>query len=192
MSPAKRFFITGIPAAGKSYLAKKLAEHIGGEVFSVDNLREELGTDPQYQKWVNFFLDKDEKEYYTTTSEEEQWKNVVDQSEALWPAIREKILFYDSHGKPVIFESVNILPHLAKRDLPFPGAVLTGKSREDIFERIKEDPRWGETEELWNLEADSFFLVERPRYEAEARTYGYRVFETADEAFSALVPLLEN
>jgi dephospho-CoA kinase len=185
----KRIFITGIPTSGKSYLAKRLAEMTGGEVVSTDNMREEMSKDPQYKKWVDFYLDKDEKEYYTTTSPEEQWKNLVNQSEALWSFIINRINSYNS-DKPIIFEGVNILPHLAKRDLPFSGVVLIGKSKEDIFDRVKKDPRWGNTEELWNLETNSFFEVERPRYKEEAVKNGYQYFETSEDALETCVKLL--
>lgn len=177
----KRIFITGIPTSGKSFLAKKLADIVGGEVVSTDKMREEMSKDSRYKKWVDFYLDKDEKEYYTTTSPEEQWKNLVDQSEAMWPYILNKILSYES-DKPVIFEGVNILPHLAKKYLPFEGVVLIGKSKEDIFDRVKKDHRWGNTEELWTLETNSFFEVERPKYKEEALKYDYQVFETSDDA----------
>ncbi len=186
----KTIFITGIPTGGKSYLAKKLGKDIGAEVISIDRLREEMCKDPAYEKWVNFYINKDEKEYYTKTSPEEQWQHLVDQCEGIWPFILDKINSLADLDKPVIFQGVNILPHLAKRDLSFSGIVLIGKSRQNVFDRIKQRNRWGNTEELWNLEADSFFNIERPRYKAEAEKYGYEVFETADEAYDTAVKLL--
>ncbi len=186
---SKRIFITGIPTSGKSYLAKKLAEKVGGEVISTDNMREEMSKDPRYTKWVNFYFDKDEKDYYTTTSPEEVWNNLVKQSEAFWSFILNRILSY-KEDKPIIFEGVNILPHLAKRDLPFDGVVLIGKSKQDVFDRLKEDHRWGNAEEFWNLESSSFFEVERPRYKEEAIKNGYQYFETAEDAFDTCLELL--
>ena len=178
----KRIFITGIPTSGKTFLANMLAEKVGGIVVSTDDMREKMSKDPKYKKWVNFYFNKDEKEYYTTASPEMQWKNLVYQSEAMWPFILERILSYKD-DVPIIFEGVNILPHLAKRDLSFAGVVLIGKNREDVFERIKNDHRWGNTEELWNLEADSFFKIERPKYREGALSCGYSIFETPEEAF---------
>lgn len=186
---SKRIFITGIPTSGKSYLAKKLAEKVGGEVISTDNMREEMYKDPQYKEWVNFYLDKDEKEYYTTTSPEEVWNNLVRQSEALWPFILKRILSH-AENKPIIFEGVNILPHLAKRDLPFDGVVLIGKSKQDVFDRLKEDHRWENTEELWKLESESFFEVERPQYKEEALKNGYQYFETSEDAYDTCIKFL--
>ena len=186
---SKRIFITGIPTSGKSYLARKLAKMIGGEVVSTDNMREEMSKDPKYKMWVDFYVSKNEEEYYTTTSSEKQWKNLVDQSEALWPFILNRINSYDGN-KPVLFEVVNILPHLVKRDLQFNGVVLIGKSKDDVFNRLKKDHRWGNTEELWTLEANSFFEVERPRYKDEAIQNGYQYFETFEDALEVCIKLL--
>ena len=187
----KRLFITGIPTSGKSYLAKLLAEKINGVFVLLDDLRESLADNEEYRKWTDFYLDKDEKEYLTNTSSEEQWTNLIIQSEGLWPAFIKEISKYENEAKPVIFECVNILPHLAKRDLDFPGIVLTGSSFEEAFDRNIKDPRWGNTRELQELEARAFFFIERPRYKAEAEKYGYKVFERADEAIGYCLGLLK-
>ncbi|TAK57726.1 hypothetical protein EPO17_01210 [Patescibacteria group bacterium] len=182
----RRLFITGIPTSGKSYLAKRLAESIGGVAVLLDDLRESLCDDEKYKKWVNFYLDQNEKEYLTKTSNEDMWKNLVAQSEAIWPAFLNKINYYRDEVRPVIFECVNILPHLAKKNLDFDGVVLLGSSYEETLQRNIADPRWGNTLELQTLEAREFFFAERPRYRSEAEKYGYPVFETADEAFDIL------
>lgn len=186
----KRLFITGIPTSGKSYLAKKLAEAVGGIALSLDDLRENLSQEEAYRSVVNFYLDQDEKTYLTETSPDDQWKHLVFQSEALWPAFLEEIERYVDEEKTVIFECVNMLPHLAFRDLYFPGVVLIGNTPEETLARTKESVRWGDTEELQKLEAKTFFLVERPRYKAEGEKYGYPIFESADEAFDATIDLL--
>lgn len=183
----KRLFITGIPTSGKSYLAKKLAESVGGVAVLLDDLRESLCDDEKYKKWVNFYLDQDEKEYLTKTSDEKMWQNLVAQSEAIWPAFLNNINSYQDEIRPVIFECVNILPHLAKKDLDFDGVVLIGLSYEDTLKRNKEYPRWGNTEELQKLETGVFFNVERPCYISEAKKYGYLVYETANDAFAVLL-----
>lgn len=188
----KRLFITGIPTAGKSYLAKKLAKEIGGTCVSIDDVREELSTDDRYKKWVNYYLDQDEKTYYTTSTYDEQWKNLVNQSESLWPGILDKISQYSNENRPIIFEGVNILPHLAHRDLKIPGIVIIGQSLEETFERNKKEPRWGNTEELQKLEADAFFNGERLHYKKEAEIYGYPIFETAEEAWVTAIKILTN
>lgn len=189
----KRLFITGIPTSGKSYLAKKLADRTNGIAVLLDDLRESLASAEEYKKWTNFYWDKNEEEYLTKTSAEEQWKNLVAQSEGLWPAFLEEIGKYTEEKRPVIFECVNILPHIAKRDLNFPGVVLLGESLEKTVERNKAHPRWGKTIALQELEAKAFFEIERPRYKTEAIEYGYPYFESADDAYeTALRLLIEN
>lgn len=185
-----RIFITGIPTAGKSYLGKRLAEKVRGICVSMDDMRESLANNESYKKWTNYYLDQDELSYYKTTSPDEQWLSLVRQSEGLWPGLLEKIAHYNNEKRPLIFEGVNILPHLAHQDLHIPGIAIIGRSFEEILERNKKEPRWGLTEELQLLEADSFFNIERPRYKAEAEKYGYPVFETADEAWDTTLALL--
>lgn len=186
----KRLFITGIPTSGKSFLAKEIAEKIGGIVVFMDDFREELSKDDKYKKWTNFYLDKDEKEYLTNTSDEQLWNNLVIQSEGLWPAFIAEINKYQEEIKPVIFECVNIMPHLAKKDFNFPLIVLTGSSFNETFERNKKEPRWGNTLELQELEAKVFWYVERNKYIGEANKYGYSVFENTNEALEYALKLL--
>ena len=190
MAENKRFFITGIPTAGKSYLASKIAREVNGIPVLLDDLRESLAADPRYKKWVNFYLDQDEESYLLQTSPDQMWQNLVAQSEALWPECLKKIQEYDQEKRPVIFECVSILPHLAKQDLPFSGICLIGSSYEETLARNRQIPRWGQTERLKELEAETFFNVERPRYKSEAEKYGYPVFESSDEAFAYAVKLL--
>jgi hypothetical protein len=188
----QRLFITGIPTGGKSYLGEKLAKEVSGICVSVDDMREDLVKEERYKKWVNYYLDKDEYKYYTTTNYEEQWKNLVAQSEGFWPGILMKFAKYDAETRPVIFEGVNILPHLASQDLRIPGIAIIGRTFEETLERNSKDPRWGSTEELQRLEADSFFNGERPRYKEEAERYGYPVFETSDEAYATAIHILND
>jgi len=178
----KRLFITGIPASGKSYLAKELAVKTGGIVVSLDNAREKFFDDDYYKKWVMFYFYKNEKEYLTQTPPEELWDDLVKQSEALFPIFKSEIEKYQNETRPVIFECVNLLPHIADQELYFSGVVMLGDSFETILERNKKDPRWGETEELQELEAREFFYVERPRYKKEAEKYGYPTFENYKDA----------
>lgn len=188
----KRLFITGIPTAGKSYLGQKLAEKVGGICVSVDDIREDLVKDERYKKWVNYYIDQDEYKYYTTTDYDEQWNNLVRQSEGFWPGILAELAKYFDEIRPVIFEGVNILPHLAHKDLLIPGIAIIGRSFEETLERNKKEPRWGETEELQKLEADAFFNGERPYYKKESEKYGYKVFETPEEAWDTALKMLEN
>jgi dephospho-CoA kinase len=186
----KRLFITGIPTSGKSYLAKILAEKIGGIAVILDDFRESLSMDNQYKKWTNFYLDQVEKKYLSTTSSEKQWENLVTQSEGLWPAFLKEISKFKDEAKPVIFECVNMLPHLVKRDLGFDGVILIGSSFEETLERNKKDPRWGSTPELQELEAKTFFYIERPHYKEDALRYGFPTFEKADDAIEYCMNVL--
>ncbi|MFW5853621.1 MAG: hypothetical protein ACOCU8_03305 [Patescibacteria group bacterium] len=97
---------------------------------------------------------------------------------------------YTKNTQPVIFEGVNILPHLACRDLQIPGIVLIGSSFEEVFKRNKLEPRWGKTEELQKLEAEAFFYGERFRYLSEAEKYNCLVFKTPDEAWEKAIEIL--
>lgn len=191
MNP-KRLFITGIPTAGKSYLAKKLADEVGGICVSVDNLRVELEEDEKYKKWVNYYLDQDEETYYKTTTSEERLGNLLKQSSGLWSGILNEIEKYAHENKPVVFEGVNILPCLASTDLDFKGIVLLGTSFEETLKRNIAEPRWGETVELQKLEADEFFFTQRPYYKSEAEKFGYLTFETPDEAFETALEILNR
>ena len=188
----KRLYITGIPTAGKSYLAQKLAEEVGGIAVSLDDFREALVFDERYKKWVEFYLDQDEELYLKTTSPEQMWANLVAQSEAVWPAFMEQINSYADEESPVIFECVNILPHLAHKDLSFPGVCMIGASYEEILARNIEEPRWGDTKELQEQEAKMTFTIERPYYKSEAEKYGIPVFENFDEAFKMALVLLNS
>ena len=69
----KRLFITGIPTAGKSYLAKKLAKEVGGIAVILDDLRESLVSKDEYKKHVEFYLNQDEETYLKTKTTEEHW-----------------------------------------------------------------------------------------------------------------------
>lgn len=186
----KRFFITGIPTSGKTYLAKKLADKIGGVAVVLDELRKNILLDDTYKKWINFYLDKDEEFYFAQVSPEEQWGNLVAQSEGLWPVILEEINKYSNEERSVIFECVNILPHLAKKDLDFPGIVLLGSSYEETLLRNSASPRWGSTAHLQEMEAKAFFFNERPHYKKDAQEYGYMCFDKVEDAFVEAMNIL--
>lgn len=177
----KRLFITGIPTAGKSYLADKLAKYANGIHVQVDHIRKNVKNHPEYSKWVNFYYNQDKGTYYRNTNYDEQWKNFVLQSEGIWPEVLARMNEYKDEVKPVIFEGVNILPHLASKDLDFPGIVIAGESLERTIQRNTEETRWGDTE--IEIQSEAFFFGERPHFIEEGKKYGYEVFTTNDEAF---------
>lgn len=184
-------FISGIPASGKSFLAKKIAEKTNSFHLDIDTLRSEMAKDTKLEPWVSFYWNKDERKYLTETSCEEKWSNLVKQSEAFWPFIVKKIEEIKSIHDLAIFETVNILPHLAFKDLDFPGIFLLGESLEQIHERIKMSPRWGNTKELQKLEAETFFNCERENYKKEAEKYGFKAFTNSGVAEEELSRLLK-
>lgn len=183
-----KLFITGIPTAGKSYLAKKLKDELGAKHVELDDLREGLISHPEYGKWISFYYNQDERMYLENTSPEDKWKHLVKQSEEIWPVFKEEIKKYNDEEGLVVFESVNLLPHLIQRDFPeSKQIVLIGESLELTYKRNQESPRWGDTDELQKLEADNFFNVERPRYIEAAKNNNLPVFESADDAFDYIV-----
>ena len=183
-------FISGIPASGKSYLADKVAKIAGVQHIKIDDWREEIRKSPELEKWVDFFWNQDEKEYWKITSCDQQWENLRKQSEAFWLIFLQRIKEIQGSGKGAIFEGVNILPHLAHRDLDFGGIFLLGESFETILERNKRDPRWGEADELQNLEAEAFWNCERPKYKQEAEKYGFKTFSDPILAEKELLEIL--
>jgi len=185
----KYAFISGIPASGKSYLAEIIALALKMKHFETDDWREEFRRD-EHADWVDFFWNKNEAEYWAKTDCEEHWRNMVRQSEALWPEIFKKIGKVVKSGKPAIFEGVNILPHLAHKDLDFPGIFLLGESLETILRRNKQDPRWGQTEELQKKEAEIFFNCEGPKYKQEAEKHGFKTFPDPMLAEKELLKIL--
>jgi adenylate kinase len=187
---AKKVFITGIPTSGKSYVAKRVAETLGGIHVPIDDIQGKIASNPQFEPWVNFYFNKDEEKYYTETTPEERWGNLVRQSEGLWPAILLKVEEYEKNSVPIIIEGVNLLPNLVYRDLRIPGIVLAVESFEDVLERNKRDPRWGKTEALQKLEAEEFFYSQQPHYIQEAEKYGYNVFKNNDEAEKEIIHLV--
>lgn len=185
-------FISGIPASGKTFIAKKVSLQIGCLHANLDDLRRGMVSDPKLEPWINFFGNKNELEYWKSVTPEEHWNNLREQAEAFWPSYLAKINETKNGTKSAIFESVSILPHLAHKDLNFPGIYLLGESTEAIFERLKENPRWGENEELQRIEVEWFYLHEGKMYESEAKKYGFKSFRHTKEAEQELLKLMQN
>lgn len=185
----KRLIITGIPTIGKTTLAKRLAEAVGGICVSSEDIRHELRSNPKYTDATNFWKGKNKRTYYITTPYDKQWKNLVTQSEKLWEGILERINSYKDEERPVVFEGVSLLPHLVHKDLDFPCVVIVGASLENVVEGNKEKPRW-ESAEL-ELQSVALFLGDQPYFKAEAEKYNYPVFKNDDEAFKEALRILE-
>lgn len=187
-------FITGISTSVKSYLAKRVAEKTNSIHVEIDKFRDGMTNDPALEPWVNFYWNQDETNYWKNTNPEEDWINLVKQSEALWPKTLKKIneMIKEEPNRSFIFEGVSMLPHLVKKDLDINGIVLLGESEQILFERLKKSPRWGETEDLQKIETNRSFNHERNYYKKEAEKYGYPIFDNANDAEEKLVKLLKQ
>ncbi len=185
-------FISGISTAGKSYLAKRVAKETGSTHISTDDLKEKMAEDSKLEPFVNFFWNMDENKYWENISPEEHWNNLKKQSEAFWPTVLEKIYEIKKTKQSAIFEGVNILPHLAHRDLDFSGIILLGESEEVVFKRYRENPRWGQTYDLQKKEAEWSFVYEGKNYAEESSKYGYKTFHDTEKAEKKLIELLKK
>lgn len=165
----KRLFITGIPTAGKSYLAKAVAAKVAAKVVHFDKVLDNHLNDPLYEKWINFYWNQDERAYLTGTSPDDQRRFLMEQAECFWPLFKEHIDSYKDEMQPVIFESVSLFPSLVRRAFDFPGIVLAGVSIQETLKRNQGDPRWSKLPELQAMEAEAFFNIERPLYISEAK-----------------------
>ncbi len=183
-------FITGIPTAGKSFLANKLYTSLGLRHIKIDDLWDTVKDDPVLGHWYHNFWHKDEAEYYGTSSPDTIWQDVVDQSEAFWPTVKKHIEQILAEGKPAIFDGVGLLPHLMQQ-LPIKGVVLIAASEQQILDRLKAEPRWSDKEELQRMEAHAFFTVEAPNYTEQAAKYGYLAFNDSVAAEGELRKLIE-
>ncbi|MGB0886270.1 MAG: hypothetical protein ACPGR5_07575 [Chitinophagales bacterium] len=187
----KKIFITGIPTAGKTFLANKIAKKTGSIHIKIDDLRKEMIEQKSLKTYVNFFLNKNEKEYWENITPEKHWQNIIEQSEAFWPFILAKIKEYKNLEKAIIIEGVNLLPHLVK-DLNISGIVLLGESEESTFSRLKANPRWGNSEELLSEEAKWFYNIEGEKYKKEAEKYNFKCFKKKELAENEITKMLIN
>ena len=61
-------FIGGIPASGKSHLARKIAKTTGARHVEIDTWRDEMAVDPKLKYWVDFFWNLDEEKNWRTST----------------------------------------------------------------------------------------------------------------------------
>lgn len=178
-------FVTGNSTAGKSTLAKLLAEKLGVSRASGDGMRVGLYRDSRYGPIARFYADqKCEAAYYAGTDPDERWENLREQSLALWPPLFFKLLCgYRIRPGPLVFEGVNLMPDLVAQD--FPGTPIVAVVCEDealVLRRLAEAPRWGNTPELQALEAREIAVEQAPRYRELTLAHGGQVFSSAEAA----------
>jgi 2-phosphoglycerate kinase len=185
-------FIGGTPAAGKSTLARKVADSLDSsfQIIGTDDIRDQLLSIPKYEKWVNIYWNMDEKDFMSQKTCTEKMDVLVAQSEALFPPILD---FFNTKMKEyenIIFEGVTLLPHLARKHLPFEGIYLVIEDRGELLKRLKEDNRWGNTDEMHKLEADYFLDCEVKFLRQECDIYRYKIYNNTKEAESELIRIL--
>jgi 2-phosphoglycerate kinase len=181
-------FIGGIPTSGKTYLAEKLSKDLNCLHVRLDDLRKEMIKIPELEPWVCFLFNiKNEKDYWENITPEDHWNNMVKQSEAFWPTILNHIQEVVATNRSAIFECVNILPHLVKRDLDFSGIFLLGESLESTYNRNRKNPRWGDSEELQRIEAEWFFVHEGRFLKQEAEQHGFLCYSDTQKAEKELL-----
>lgn len=181
-------FVGGTSAAGKTYIAKKFAKSSGLpiHVVSIDDLRREFAKDPQLKYWVDILWNKNEEEYWKTITYEKDIENLVKQSEAFWPRILEVVNRTKRLHEHAIFETINFQPHLAKRDLNFPGFFLINEDKQTLLDRFKEAPRWGKTRKLQKTEIEFLLKHDVLFVKQEAKKYGYKIFNNSEDAMKEL------
>ncbi len=181
-------FIGGTSSAGKSYIAKRFIEESGLPIdyVEIDSFRKDFAKNPELDKWVKVFSNKDELKYWNEITPEEHLKNLISQSEAFWSEIVKKVNEVKNSSEHAIFEAVNLLPHLVSKDFDSPGFFLVEENMETLLKRLNTNPKWGETPEEQQLEAKFFIEWEAKYIRKEAEKYNYPVFNNSDEALKAL------
>jgi 2-phosphoglycerate kinase len=184
-------FIGGTPAAGKTFTAKQFIQASEKDIHlvSIDNLRIEFSKNLELKYWVEFFSNQDETEYWRTITYEKHIENLINQSEAFWLPILDVIEQTKKDHEHAIFEAVNILPHLGRRDLDIPGFFLICEDYQIVLQRNMKDPRWGKNEELQKLEAKYFVEYDARFIREEAEKYNYKVFNAEKDATNELSEL---
>jgi 2-phosphoglycerate kinase len=180
-------FIGGVPAAGKTTLAKKLAYETGAKLYSIDSWRDEVRDHPHYGKAVKFFSDQDEDLYWQQHKPVDYWNHLVWQAETLWPHFEQKIANY-SPNDHIIFEGVYILPHLAKSS-KLQGVYLVCEDEQILYDRIRRVNRWGNLEHQLRTEA-KYFSERSKILRIEAEKYGYNFFYDKTKAKHELLKIL--
>ncbi len=183
----KYAFISGTPTAGKSFLAKKIADKIGAIHVEIDLLREVMAKDPKLKPWVNWYTDQDEEEYLKKTNNNDGWIHLKNQSEAYWPTIEKKVAEIKKTGKKAVFEGYNLLPHLVSKYFDFGGIYLAAPKPAEILRRIKMKKRWGDEDKLHQMEVKFFVECFDCNFRKDAQKYGYKYFTNPIEAEQAIL-----
>lgn len=186
----KYVFIGGIPTAGKSFLAKKIADETGAIHVEIDLLREKMAKDPKLKPWVNWYTDQDEEEYFKKIDNDLGWTHLKNQSEAYWATIEKKVSEIKKTGKKAVFEGYNLLPHLVSKNFDFTGIYLKAPKPEEILKRIEMKKRWGSGNKLHKMEVKFFIECFDHNFMKDAKRYGYKCFSNSIKAEKEIMNLL--
>lgn len=171
-------FVGGTPAAGKTVTTLEFVKnsklpihHVG-----IDDFRKEWSTNPELAYWVNFLWNKNEEEYWNSTSYEEYTSHLTSQAEAFWPYVKKIVEETKQNHTNAIFEGVNLLPHLVKEYTADKALFLIQEDENVVWERIKKAPRWGNADHLKKLEAHFFVEYDARFIKEEAKKNNLPVF----------------
>ncbi len=182
-------FIGGPPTSGKSYLAEEIAKECGIQHVYVDRLRDKVAiSNPKLKLWRDFFNSKD-GEYWLSVTKKQYLNDCRNQTLALWKYIFNEITDLQKKYENIIFEGVDFLPDITRRDLDFDGIFIYCESIDESYQRNKLHPRIGKTEELQKREAILYAEYESSNIKDLAPKYGYQIF-TSKNAFTAKASLL--
>lgn len=187
--------LTGTSTAGKSTLAKKLAQETGARRVSADGMRVRLYRDNDYGPAARFYADQPcQKKYFESTNPEVRWEHLRRQSRKLWMAMyMQFVCGYRISPGPVVFEGVNLLPNIVSEDLRgIPIVAVVCDDEETILARLAEKPRWGTTPNLQALEARQIAREQAPRYRELTLAAGGHVFSSVEEAMPHCLKILSG
>ena len=186
-------FIGGVPTSGKTHLVKEYINNskLNIKHIKIDDIRDIFRNDRKLEKSVNFFRNQDENEYWIITSCKQHVRNIVKQTEELWPHILEQIIKIQNKHEHVIFEGVQLLPKLTRKYLKMDGFYMIPPDIETIYIRLVAHKRWGDTNDLKRKEAKCFFEGDCMYIKEESRKYGYKVFENIEDGGKELANLFE-
>ncbi len=170
-------FIGGSPAAGKSFVAKQLGQHLGLPILQVDEFRDDVrelakNNPNKYPKQAEL-LDITAEEFWKKRSPQEVMQHEIDEGREIWPFIQKKI--QDGFGG--IIEGVSLLPELIFQEYQTSARAifLVDKDPERIRQTVYERGVWAaantysdwvkEREVQWLPMHADFFLREATKYQ---------------------------
>ena len=200
---SRTYFIAGPMRVGKTTLAYRLAEKIGGHVVSTDAIRNaakkvcENKTGPLFR--INTYNDLSEEEWLDRhfNHPEAVVQDLIGESEAIWRSVVSFCNVFCEDNARHIVEGIALLPHLvAGMDHRPEHIVYVGNTSSTHVDTMLdygiENPEqcWmraiGYSEERIRGMANLVFHLSL-HLKAEAEKYGFRYIEISDEKFDQSV-----